>query len=74
MNDPSVEKEGRWRALSTGKSRIDEEEEESEMTLVGDEAGLIDRIVGMSDAEAKGAYEDFESGRCGKVLFDPWRV
>lgn len=42
--------------------------------LVGDEAGLIDRIVGMSDAEAKGAYEDFESGRCGKVLFDPWRV
>lgn len=40
--------------------------------LVGDEAGLVDRVVGMSEAEIKAAYEDFDTGRSGKTLFDPW--
>lgn len=41
--------------------------------LVGDEAGLVDKIVGMSGPEVKTAYEDFDAGRCGKTLFDPWK-
>jgi hypothetical protein len=37
---------------------------------VGEEASLIDRIVGLE--EAKQSYELFDEGKCGKVLFDPW--
>ncbi|RPD52994.1 hypothetical protein L226DRAFT_617662 [Lentinus tigrinus ALCF2SS1-7] len=38
---------------------------------VGKEASLIDRIVSFD--EAPQVYEDFDKGRCGKILFDPWR-
>lgn len=38
---------------------------------VGENASLIDKIVGLE--EAPKAYEEFDSGRVGKVLFDPWR-
>lgn len=38
---------------------------------VGGEISLIDKVVGF-DVAAE-AYEDFDKGRCGKVLFDPWR-
>ena len=38
---------------------------------VGEEASLIDRIVGFE--EAVESYEEFDKGRCGKVLFDPWK-
>ncbi|KAH7088631.1 GroES-like protein [Auriculariales sp. MPI-PUGE-AT-0066] len=35
------------------------------------EPALVERIIGMD--EAKHAYEQFESGVWGKVLFDPWK-
>ncbi|TBU25558.1 alcohol dehydrogenase [Dichomitus squalens] len=38
---------------------------------VGEKASLIDKIVPLN--EAPDAYEDFDKGRCGKILFDPWR-
>jgi threonine dehydrogenase-like Zn-dependent dehydrogenase len=38
---------------------------------VGGETSLVEKIVGF-DIAAK-TYDDFEKGRCGKVLFDPWR-
>lgn len=38
---------------------------------VGEEASLIDRIVGFD--EAKQVYAEFDKGLCGKILFDPWR-
>ncbi|RDX40305.1 alcohol dehydrogenase [Lentinus brumalis] len=38
---------------------------------IGEEASLIDRVV--SFEEAPQVYEDFDKGRCGKILFDPWR-
>jgi threonine dehydrogenase-like Zn-dependent dehydrogenase len=37
---------------------------------VGTEASLVERVVPMS--EAKHWYEEFDKGRCGKVVFDPW--
>ncbi|KAI0760005.1 alcohol dehydrogenase [Fomes fomentarius] len=39
---------------------------------VGEEASLIDRIVGFD--EAKQVYAEFDKGLCGKILFDPWRT
>lgn len=38
---------------------------------VGEKASLIDRIVSLD--EAPQVYEEFDKGRCGKILFDPWR-
>lgn len=38
---------------------------------VGGETSLVEKIVGF-DVAAK-TYDDFDKGRCGKVLFDPWR-
>jgi hypothetical protein len=38
---------------------------------VGGETSLVEKVVGF-DVAAK-AYDDFDKGRCGKVLFDPWR-
>ena len=38
---------------------------------VGKETSLVDRIVGFD--EAKASYDLFDKGRCGKVLFDPWK-
>lgn len=40
---------------------------------IGDDTGLIDRIVGMDDETAKESYAKFEKGLCGKVLFEPWK-
>ncbi|KAG9315543.1 chaperonin 10-like protein [Chiua virens] len=37
---------------------------------VGGETSLVEKIVGF-DVAAK-AYDDFDKGRCGKLLFDPW--
>ena len=37
---------------------------------VGGETSLVEKVVGF-DVAAK-AYDDFDKGRCGKVLFDPW--
>ncbi|KAF9788612.1 chaperonin 10-like protein [Thelephora terrestris] len=38
---------------------------------VGTETSLVDRIVGFD--EAKVYYDLFDKGKCGKVLFDPWK-
>jgi len=38
---------------------------------VGKETSLVDRIVGFD--EAKVSYDLFDKGKCGKVLFDPWK-
>ncbi|KAF8839559.1 hypothetical protein BDN67DRAFT_969870 [Paxillus ammoniavirescens] len=38
---------------------------------VGGETSLVEKIVGFDIAAQ--AYDDFDKGRCGKVLFDPWR-
>ncbi|OBZ65101.1 putative zinc-type alcohol dehydrogenase-like protein AdhB [Grifola frondosa] len=38
---------------------------------VGKETSLIDKIVGFDQAVE--SYELFDKGKCGKVLFDPWR-
>ena len=37
---------------------------------VGEPSALVDKVVGFE--VAKEAYEDFDKGRVGKVLFDPW--
>jgi len=41
---------------------------------VGTETSLVDRIVPMDDATVKASFEAFEKGKCGKLLFDPWKV
>lgn len=38
---------------------------------VGEKASLIEKVV--SFEEAVEVYEAFDKGRCGKILFDPWR-
>lgn len=38
---------------------------------VGGETSLVEKIVGLDVAPQ--TYEEFDKGRCGKVLFDPWR-
>ncbi|KAK0503829.1 alcohol dehydrogenase [Armillaria luteobubalina] len=38
---------------------------------VGDESGLIDRIVGFD--EAVEMYAAFDKGEVGKIVFDPWK-
>ena len=38
---------------------------------VGEETSLIERIVSLDDAPE--SYELFDKGKCGKVLFDPWK-
>jgi threonine dehydrogenase-like Zn-dependent dehydrogenase len=38
---------------------------------VGEEANLIDRIVSFD--EAVESYQLFNEGKCGKVIFDPWK-
>lgn len=37
---------------------------------VGEEASLIDRVVSLDSAPE--VYEQFDKGKCGKILFDPW--
>ena len=41
---------------------------------VGTETSLVDRIVGMDDTSVKASFEAFDKGKCGKVLFDPWKI
>lgn len=38
---------------------------------VGGEISLVEKIVGFD--EAKVSYDLFNKGKCGKVLFDPWK-
>lgn len=38
---------------------------------IGEEASLIEKVVSLD--EAPESYELFDKGKCGKVLFDPWR-
>jgi threonine dehydrogenase-like Zn-dependent dehydrogenase len=38
---------------------------------IGGETSLIEKIVSLDDAPE--SYELFDKGKCGKVLFDPWR-
>ncbi|EIN04314.1 hypothetical protein PUNSTDRAFT_116533 [Punctularia strigosozonata HHB-11173 SS5] len=38
---------------------------------VGQGQSLVERIVGFD--EAARWYEEFDKGRCGKVVFDPWK-
>ena len=38
---------------------------------VGGEISLVEKIVGFD--EAKASYDLFDKGKCGKVLFDPWK-
>ncbi|KAF8552753.1 GroES-like protein [Imleria badia] len=38
---------------------------------VGRDTSLVEKIVGFNVAAH--TYEEFDKGRCGKVLFDPWR-
>ena len=38
---------------------------------VGEEASLIEKVVGFD--EAVETYELFDKGKVGKTLFDPWR-
>lgn len=38
---------------------------------VGGETSLVEKIVGFDDAAQ--IYDDFDKGKCGKVLFDPWK-
>ncbi|TFK46751.1 hypothetical protein OE88DRAFT_1666945 [Heliocybe sulcata] len=38
---------------------------------VGEAASLVEKIVGFDQAVE--SYELFDKGKCGKVLFDPWR-
>ncbi|KAI6147246.1 chaperonin 10-like protein [Pisolithus tinctorius] len=38
---------------------------------IGGEVSLVDKVVGFS--EAGRMYEEFDKGKCGKVLFDPWK-
>lgn len=38
---------------------------------VGKETSLVDKVVGFD--EAVKSYEEFDKGKVGKVLFDPWK-
>ena len=38
---------------------------------IGEEISLIERVVSLD--EAAESYELFDKGKCGKILFDPWR-
>ena len=38
---------------------------------VGTNASLIEKIVPLDEAPI--VYEEFDKGKCGKILFDPWR-
>lgn len=38
---------------------------------VGEEASLIDRVVGFEGAAE--IYAQFDKGTVGKVIFDPWK-
>jgi threonine dehydrogenase-like Zn-dependent dehydrogenase len=38
---------------------------------VGGETSLVEKVVGFDDAAQ--IYDDFNKGKCGKVLFDPWK-
>jgi len=38
---------------------------------IGDDASLIEKIVSFDQAAE--SYELFDKGKCGKILFDPWR-
>ncbi|KAI6114289.1 chaperonin 10-like protein [Pisolithus sp. B1] len=38
---------------------------------VGGEVSLVDKVVGFSEAATM--YQEFDKGKCGKVLFDPWK-
>jgi hypothetical protein len=38
---------------------------------VGEEASLIDRVVGFEGAAE--IYAQFDKGTVGKVVFDPWK-
>lgn len=38
---------------------------------VGGETSLVEKVVGFDNAAE--IYDDFDKGRCGKVLFDPWQ-
>lgn len=38
---------------------------------VGQEVSLIEQVVGLDDAAE--SYELFDKGKCGKILFDPWK-
>lgn len=40
---------------------------------VGKSVSLVERIVGMDQETVVKSYVDFDTGVCGKVLFDPWR-
>jgi hypothetical protein len=40
---------------------------------VGKETSLVDRIVSMDEPTVKKSFDDFDKGKCGKVLFDPWK-
>lgn len=39
---------------------------------VGKETSLVERVVGMDGETVKRNYDDFDKGKCGKVLFNPW--
>jgi hypothetical protein len=41
---------------------------------VGKETSLVDRIVAMDETTVKVSFDDFDKGRCGKILFDPWKL
>ncbi|KAH9915625.1 chaperonin 10-like protein [Fomitopsis serialis] len=38
---------------------------------IGEDASLIEKVVSFD--EAAESYELFDKGKCGKILFDPWR-
>jgi len=38
---------------------------------VGGEVSLVEKVAGFDDAVQ--IYDDFNKGKCGKVLFDPWK-
>ncbi|CCL98739.1 uncharacterized protein FIBRA_00744 [Fibroporia radiculosa] len=38
---------------------------------VGGEANLVEKVVGLD--EAAESYELFDKGKCGKILFNPWK-
>jgi hypothetical protein len=38
---------------------------------VGEAASLVDKVVDFT--EAAESYEQFDKGKVGKVIFDPWK-
>ncbi|EKM57942.1 uncharacterized protein PHACADRAFT_116423 [Phanerochaete carnosa HHB-10118-sp] len=38
---------------------------------IGEKISLIERVVSLEDAPK--SYELFDKGKCGKILFDPWK-